>query len=106
MKSPNHSKVVNQTHTQIVVASQARRLQSRIKILYVFYVDDRGIDFTVDTGSEVTILNHQSSRDLILPLVEPTKMLVGADMSTLGVVGKSSATLANKGLSVPCVALS
>ena len=51
-------------------------------------VNQQNIDFTLDTGSEVTILTEQSARDLKLNLVKPSRLLVGADASPLDVTGE------------------
>ena len=67
-------------------------------------VNGRGVDFTLDTGSDVTIITDQTSRDLKLELKEPTRFLVGADSTPLNVAGESVVELMNKGLYVTALA--
>ena len=67
-------------------------------------VNGKELDFTLDTGSQVTIITEQSSRDLKLDLVKPSKYLVGADGTQLNVIGESEVELSNKNKSVDCLA--
>ena len=67
-------------------------------------VNGKELDFTLDTGSQVTIITEQSSRDLRLAFKDPSKCLVGADGSALNVIGESDVTLSNKHRSVDCLA--
>ena len=39
-------------------------------------VNGKELDFTLDTGSQVTIITEQSSRDHKLDLIKPSKLLV------------------------------
>ena len=66
-------------------------------------VNGKELDFTLDTGSQVTIITEQSSRDLKLDLVKPSKYLVGADGTQLNVIGESEVELSNKNKSVDCL---
>ena len=74
----------------------------RAELEFRVYVDvnGRGVDFTLDTGSDVTIITETTSRDLRLELTKPSRYLVGADSTPLNVVGESVVELNNKGLIV------
>ena len=63
-------------------------------------VNGKGGDFTLDTGSEVTIITEPTSRDLKLELSSPSVDLVGADVNSLNVLGECEIELMNKGLSI------
>ena len=67
-------------------------------------VNGRGVDFTLDTGSDVTIITDQTSRDLELELENPSRFLVGADSTPLSVAGESLVELNNKGLVLTALA--
>ena len=56
-------------------------------------VNGVNINFTFDTGAEVSVLSEQSSRHLNLSLTTPTKCLTGADGSVLDVVGMTDVTI-------------
>ena len=78
----------------------------RAELEFRVYVDvnGRGVDFTLDTGSDVTIITETTSRDLRLELTKPSRYLVGADSTPLNVVGESVVELNNKGLIVSSLA--
>ena len=67
-------------------------------------VNGRNVNFVLDTGSDVTIITEQTSRDLNLELTDPRRLLIGADSSPLKVVGESVVELNNKGLITTAVA--
>ena len=67
-------------------------------------VNGKELDFTLDTGSQVTIITEQSSRDLKLDLIKPSKLLVSADGNPLNVIGESNVELSNKDRYVDCLA--
>ena len=54
------------------------------------------VDFTLDTGSDVTIITEETSKSLNLKLEKPERVLVGADQGQLEVVGESEIDMVNK----------
>ena len=52
-------------------------------------VNNRPVEFTFDTGAEVTVLTEDTSKLLGLELDGPEKCLTGADGSGLNVAGMS-----------------
>ncbi|KAF6033629.1 hypothetical protein EB796_008063 [Bugula neritina] len=48
-------------------------------------VNDEEIEFTIDTGAEVSVLNTNVAKNLGLNIMKPAKVLVGADGSKLNV---------------------
>ena len=64
-------------------------------------VNGEPVSFTLDTGSEVTILTEKVSKSLHLQLNKPTMLLVGANNKKLEVLGESTVDLTNKGKTVP-----
>ena len=65
-------------------------------------VNGKELDFTLDMGSQVTIITKESSRDLKLDTVKPSKYMVDADGTQLNVIGESEVELSNKNESVDC----
>ena len=53
-------------------------------------------------GSQITIITKESSRDLKLDTVKPSKYMVDADGTHLNVIGESEVELSNKNKSVDC----
>jgi len=58
-------------------------------------VNDKEIEFTIDTGAEVSVLNTNSAKNLGLNIVKPAKVLVGADGSQLNVRGMAEVCIAS-----------
>ena len=76
----------------------------RPELEFKVYVDINGcgVDFTLDTGSDVTIITVTISRDLSLRITK-TQLhvyLVGTDIIPLNVVGESVVELNNKCISI------
>lgn len=67
-------------------------------------VNSREVEFTLDTGSQVTIITEQSSRDLKLELVPSERHIVGANSRPLEIVGDCEVELSNKCISVNALA--
>lgn len=64
-----------------------------------FKVNDTEVEFTIDTGAEVSLMTEDTAYRLKLRYSKPDRMLVAANGSSLTVVGKSEVTISNKGMS-------
>jgi len=58
-------------------------------------VNDKEIEFTIDTGAEVSMLNTNVAKNLGLNIIKPAKVLSGADGSKLNVRGMADVCIAS-----------
>jgi len=58
-------------------------------------VNDKEIEFTIDTGAEISMLNTNVAKNLGLNIMKPAKVLVGADDSKLNVRGMADVCIAS-----------
>ena len=66
-------------------------------------VNDKAVEFTFDTGAEVTVITEKASKVLGLELTEPAKCLTGADGSDLNVTGMSTVCIKSTYMSVNAI---
>jgi len=58
-------------------------------------VNDEEIEFTIDTGAEVSVLNTNVAENLGLNIIKPAKVLVGANNSKLNVHSMADVCIAS-----------
>jgi hypothetical protein len=77
-----------------------RNNHSRVdnRFIRTFEVNGEAVEFTIDTGADVTVLTERTGRRLNLNYSRPKRVLVAANGADLNVLGESRVNISNNGI--------
>jgi predicted aspartyl protease len=76
-----------------------RHPRSKDRYVRNILVNNVAVEFTIDTGAEVTVLTESTGRKLNLDYSKPSRVLYAANGSDLNVLGESKVNISNNGIS-------